>query len=363
MLKNKLVTIGICAYNAEKFIKEAIDSALCQTHENFELIILNDGSTDATKDIILEYDDSRIIFINIHKNQGVSYSRQLIKSIAKGDYLVFLDSDDIFYNDRIEYLLNQAILNKSDITSDAYECIDESNHFLYNITIPDYVTSDKYFTRLLERNRMLPHPLISRKCYSNIDYDLRLRRSEDFDFWIKATINGYTFSKTDTIKLKYRKVKNSLSSNVIQNLEATKMVLSKYNLTDLILLYKKRNFAEEIINYFGCIYSIFTNDYYKALQFAKKPWLYDSNIDQNFYIGTLSLATGDINVAKKYLRLHLKHFPNSPAGLNNYGVLMQEQKEKEKYFNLALKNFPEYSDAKENLNNSNNKITFTQINI
>lgn len=359
-MKNRpLITIGICVYNSEKFLKEAIDSAISQTYENLEIIILNDASVDKTEEIILSYTDKRLKYIKLYENKGVSYGRQIIKSIASGNYLVFLDGDDIFYKDRIEYLLCESIKNNSDITSDGYECIDENGTYLYNISIPEYVSSDMFFTRLIERNRMLPHPLISERCYKNIDFDISLRYSEDYDFWVKATLNNFIFSKSSVIKLKYRKVKNSLSSEVESSKEATFKILSKYNIEDFINIYKKRNFSEGTINYMSTIYCIVTQNYKLALEYSKKEWEKSEIIDKNFYLATLYLKNGYLKEAKEFMEIHLTKFPNSPAGLNNLGVILGI----ENYFLLALNILPNYNDAIENVRNKSNKITFTQINI
>lgn len=360
-MKNKyLVTIGICVYNGEKFLKESIDSAIYQTYENIEIIVINDGSNDMTENIILSYFDSRLKYIKFNFNKGVSFCRQTIKSIAKGDYLIFLDGDDIFYHDRVSYLLNESLKNNSDITSDVYECIDEYGNYLYNISIPEYVTSDIYFTRLIERNRMLPHPLISNRCYKNIDFDISLRYSEDYDFWIKATLNGYTFHRASKSKLKYRKVQNSLSSNIEKSREATIKILSKYTIDDFINIYRKREFTEEIINYMATIYFIFVNDYKSALEYSIKRWQESTIIDKNFYMGSLFFKNGNLNEGRKFIELHLEQFPNSPAGLNNLGLILGEKK----YFYKALEILPNYYDASENIKNiNNNRITFTQINL
>ncbi len=358
MKNNYLVTIGICVYNGENFLKESIDSAIYQTYENIEIIIINDGSNDMTEEIILSYTDPRLKYIKFDLNRGVSFARQTIKSLAKGDYLVFLDGDDIFYKDRVSYLLIESLKNNSDITSDSYECIDEYGNYLYNISIPEYVASDIYFTRLIERNRMLPHPLISDKCYKNIDFDISLRYSEDYDFWIKATLNGYTFHKGSETKLKYRKVKNSLSSDMKKSKEATLKILLKYSADDFIKIYRKRGFSEKIINYMITIYLIFINDYVVALEYSKKEWEDSDTIDKNFYLGTLNFKNSHFKEAEEFMKLHIQKFPNSPAGLNNLGVMLSENE----YFIKALNILPNYNDAYENIKFGTNKITLTQIN-
>ena len=90
-----MVTIIVPIYNAEKTLHRCIDSVLCQEYSDFELLLVNDGSSDSSGDICREYaqKDSRIQLID-KPNTGVSASRNLAISMARGTYLQFLDSDD-----------------------------------------------------------------------------------------------------------------------------------------------------------------------------------------------------------------------------------------------------------------------------
>ena len=92
------------AYNSEKFIRQAVQSVLEQTYTNYELIIVEDCSTDNTLSILNEYSlkDKRINLLTNEKTSGVSYSRNRAMSIAKGDYIAFLDSDDIWDKQKLQ---------------------------------------------------------------------------------------------------------------------------------------------------------------------------------------------------------------------------------------------------------------------
>lgn len=92
----------MAAFNEEKFIGEAIDSVLKQTYSNLEFIIINDGSTDKTEDIILSYKDSRIVYKKNLTNLKLIKSLNIGLSTAKGKYIARMDADDICYLDRIE---------------------------------------------------------------------------------------------------------------------------------------------------------------------------------------------------------------------------------------------------------------------
>ena len=96
------VSVVMPAYNAEKYIGEAIDSILDQTFTDFEFIIINDGSTDRTREIVLEYNDPRIVLLENEKNSGIVVSLNKGLNIARGEYIARMDSDDIAVPERLQ---------------------------------------------------------------------------------------------------------------------------------------------------------------------------------------------------------------------------------------------------------------------
>jgi glycosyltransferase involved in cell wall biosynthesis len=100
------VSVIMPAYNAEKYLKEAIDSILNQSFKQFEFIIINDGSTDSTKKIILSYRDKRIRYIENKQNVGIIESMNRALKLAKGKYIAKMDADDISVTDRLEEEFN-----------------------------------------------------------------------------------------------------------------------------------------------------------------------------------------------------------------------------------------------------------------
>lgn len=109
------VSVILCVYNEEKFVRKAIDSILYQTLDDFEFIIVNDGSTDNTLDIIKSYEDKRIILIN-QENIGLGASRNKAMAEASGEYVVFLDGDDWFSEDALEIAYGEAKSRNTDIS-------------------------------------------------------------------------------------------------------------------------------------------------------------------------------------------------------------------------------------------------------
>lgn len=106
---NELVSVIMPAYNMEKYIGDSIKSVLNQNYKNFELIIINDGSSDGTKEIAAKYQhmDERITYIE-QENKGVSAARNVGISCAKGKYISFLDADDLWEPTFLSTLINVA---------------------------------------------------------------------------------------------------------------------------------------------------------------------------------------------------------------------------------------------------------------
>ena len=122
MKKNPQISIIIPVYNGEKHLEKALNSALNQSLENLEIILIDDGSTDKTSDIITQYaeKDSRIVALKNPQNKGLSYSRNLGIEKAKGEYLFFLDADDYLHPNAMESLYDQAKKDKLDVLQSKY---------------------------------------------------------------------------------------------------------------------------------------------------------------------------------------------------------------------------------------------------
>lgn len=125
---NELVSIIMPSYNTAKYIGESIDSVINQTHTNWELIIVDDCSTDNTDEIVKPYlDDSRIKYLKNNKNSGAAVSRNYALREAKGKWIAFLDSDDIWYPEKLEKQIDFMMKNNYSFSYTAYEQIDEAS--------------------------------------------------------------------------------------------------------------------------------------------------------------------------------------------------------------------------------------------
>ena len=145
---NKLVSIIVPIYNAEKYIEKCIKSLINQTYKNIEIILVNDGSTDNSGNICEKYkkQDSRIVLIN-KKNAGVSSARNDALKIAKGEYISFVDADDKPEKNMIEEMLTSAVDNNSDIVISEYNYYYEKNNKTVSYKLKDY--PNKTFLELI----------------------------------------------------------------------------------------------------------------------------------------------------------------------------------------------------------------------
>ena len=110
MLENELISIIIPIYNVENYLRQCLDSIMSQTHQNFECLLINDGSPDNSADICREYveKDSRFKYFE-KENGGVSSARNLGIECSRGEYITFIDSDDWVDSDYLEVLYNALI--------------------------------------------------------------------------------------------------------------------------------------------------------------------------------------------------------------------------------------------------------------
>ena len=125
---SELISIITPTYNCERFIGETIESVLKQSYKNWEMIIVDDCSTDNTYDVVKKYadNDSRIKYYLLEENSGASVARTKAMQLATGDYIAFLDSDDLWISNKLECQLKFMKENNYNFTCTEYEQIDEN---------------------------------------------------------------------------------------------------------------------------------------------------------------------------------------------------------------------------------------------
>lgn len=208
-----LVSIITPMYNSEKYIGKTIESVLNQTYKNWEMLIINDCSTDNGADIVKKYQklDKRIKLFNNSINKGVSYSRNYGIEIATGKYIAFLDSDDLWKNNKLQKQISFMEENDIILSYSAYEKINEDGSKRGIIKVP----------KVLDYTELLKNCLIGllTSVYRKEDLrDFRFsdNKCEDYIFWLeilKIIKNAYGIEEP---LAQYRVVKNSRSGNKIK---------------------------------------------------------------------------------------------------------------------------------------------------
>ncbi|RXM43356.1 glycosyltransferase family 2 protein [Flavobacterium sp. YO64] len=129
---NDLVSILIPTFNAEKFIKAAVESVQKQTYENWEMILVDDASTDETVKIIADFaqKDSRIKHYQLQTNSGNGFARNIALEKASGKYIAFLDADDLWFPEKLEKQIQFLKANNLSFTFSFYDCIDDNGNNL-----------------------------------------------------------------------------------------------------------------------------------------------------------------------------------------------------------------------------------------
>lgn len=130
-----LVSIITPAYNSEKYIASTLESVIQQTYKNWELLIIDDCSIDSTAKIVQSYmeKDKRIRYYKLDKNSGAAIARNKAIEHAKGKYLAFLDSDDIWFPDKLRKQINYMKKYDYNFTCTSYTKIDEQGNYLNHI--------------------------------------------------------------------------------------------------------------------------------------------------------------------------------------------------------------------------------------
>ncbi len=208
---NPLVSVVMPAYNAEKFIEETVKSVQAQTVSDFELIIIDDCSTDKTFDVItrLAFKDNRIKVVKGEKNMGVAHVRNKGLSLAKGKYVALLDSDDIWLPEKLERQIKLAEENKADLVYCSYAMIDENG----NKVCEDFIVPEKtgYEDTLIKSVISCSTALMTSDICKKYSFPTDMYH-EDYAFWLDILKDGNIAVGDTAVTAKYRLLQTSRSS-------------------------------------------------------------------------------------------------------------------------------------------------------
>ncbi|EDX76693.1 glycosyl transferase, group 2 family protein [Coleofasciculus chthonoplastes PCC 7420] len=222
-----LISVIIPLYNSETTIQETIQSVLSQTFSDLELIIINDGSTDSSLEIVSQIQDPRLQVFS-YPNGGLAVSRNRGLSHASSEYISFIDADDLWTPDKLE--LQLKALTKNPQAAVAYSwsnCIDESSQFLRpgcHITANGNVFAQLLLVNFLENGS---NPLIRRQALSEVgNFDESLPAAQDWDMWLRLAAK-FHFVAIPKPQILYRVSAQSMSTNVLQLERASLQVMER----------------------------------------------------------------------------------------------------------------------------------------
>ena len=302
------ISVLLPAFNAEKYIESSIQSILNQTYSNFELIILNDGSSDSTEEIIKSFKDTRILYINNEQNIGLVSTLNKGLKLAKGKYIARMDADDISYIDRFskQYLFlenNPSYI----ICSSSRKNFNDSNNREHISYMP---VSDSAIRISSIFGTPFTHPAVMfRKeivLENNLFYDKSFKYTQDYDLWIRMLKYGKGYNFNEAL-LAYRKTPGSQTFNNSKNFKNRKKIISSVQDRALKSLGIELNkdeldfiFYLSLSEYISTInFNTYTIEFIQAF-FSS----IESKLSQRFKINTVLLILG-----KRYLKILLFNSP------------------------------------------------------
>lgn len=248
---NPLVSVIMPAYNAEKYVGQAIESILNQSYKNFEFIIVNDGSIDGTAEIIKNFikQDKRIVVIKNEQNIGVTKSLNKALESVKGKYVVRMDADDWSYPERLAAQIELMADNPDVVVSGSY--IEVCDRQLKTKYVRKYQLDDKNIRKHLFRYSPFAHPATIWRAdiLKKERYDERINVCQDYELYFRIGKIG-KFMNLDKLLLKLRMHERSISTS-LSDIQSKNTVLIRFNAV-LMLGYnmssfdKLYNFLQEV---------------------------------------------------------------------------------------------------------------------
>jgi teichuronic acid biosynthesis glycosyltransferase TuaG len=245
-----LVSIIVPCYNAQKYISQTINSILNQKHTHFEIIIIDDGSFDKSKDIINQFNDSRVHYF-FQANKGVSSARNIGFSKAKGEFVVFFDADDLmsenFLTERLSVLKHDSLI---DFSCSQIKKIDELNNIIGNEFYNGYTNTFSYdILTFNQRLTTCPSNYLFRISFllkNKITFNENLASTADKFFLLKCNNVGKGYQIKESAFLLYRVSSSGMSQVLNINLINDNIQFEK----ETLLLLKSNGIQKKVIDGF-----------------------------------------------------------------------------------------------------------------
>lgn len=296
MNKDQLVTVFIPMYNSENYIKETLESIIKQTYTNLEILIIDDGSTDKSVEIVRTFNDSRIKLLLNESNKGIPYTRNRGLKNAKGKYIALMDADDIAIKTRIESQV-KYLDNHKDVDVVAsniqYICNNWIKNLIYKVnTYFKKGLSDKQVKMMMIFKSPIANPsaMIRKKTITdlNLVYDENCFIAQDYSFWVEMIIKDCKLIVLKNVLLKYR----TDHMNITKLSSLNKKNMRKnivFSIKNRILSHFGVNISEDekylFFEFFGeeSIEKISRNDIKNIKEIIEKIKLFSDELDKEIF--------------------------------------------------------------------------------
>ena len=246
------ITVLMPVYNGEKYLRQSIESILVQTFTDFEFLIFNDGSTDASREIILSYDDPRIILLNNDDNVGLSKSLNRGIDRARGKYIARQDADDLSHPDRLKIQYEYMETNNCDVTCCRYQYLDKRGKRL--LWVSEVFSPQSLKQRLIDLKDSIAHGSVLMKKNSLVDtggYNESSEFAQDYELWFRLLSIGKRIECIDYVGYYHRLL--PLGNKIKKNAQKryASMVTDYYLRNSEIPISELPDFSNGLISYRG----------------------------------------------------------------------------------------------------------------
>ena len=229
-IMNQKISVIIPTFNRGNLIRNSIKSVLNQTYKNLEVIVVDDGSTDNTKDVVDKLEDERIKYIKLEENKGGSNARNIGIQNSIGKYISFQDSDDIYYPDKLEMQFKNIIYKKSNFDFCKIKVIFNESYSKYypNRRQENSISNGNIFDELISRGNFISTQaiLIKKNFISKYLFDPLIPRLQDFDLILRM-IPKVKISYTKKVLVELHVQKDSLTRSESKLKKAVKILFKK----------------------------------------------------------------------------------------------------------------------------------------
>jgi len=294
-----IVSVVIPTFNRAHLVGQAIKSVLCQTYQGFEIIVVDDASIDNTEEVVKGFGNPRIHFLRNSQNHGASWARNSGAEVAQGEYLAFLDSDDLWYPEFLERqltALNDFPLDVGMICCSMVRKQGES----HSVITPSatYLTFDGNLVQA--RGGLCSSSFVVRRAAFHTigGFDVNFSSFQDFDFLLRMSAN-YRVEASNDILMEYRLGKDSISVNIDKKTKGLERIVNTYK-QDILRL----GVMHRYLFWLGQHYVLSGN-----LEMGRRLWVQalryqvlDAKIWKHFL-----LTLGGVRLYKRVLLLHNRY--------------------------------------------------------